>query len=537
MYRGIIQEKDWVGQGSYLRGVVQQYQLDKNYGRGRIWRLVHPGFKPGPQPHMLNEPAAKLVTYLDHPNGWWRDTAQKLLVLGGDKSVAPTLVDMARSSTNQLARLHALWTLEGLDALEPSLVLEKLKDPDPHLRMAAIRASETLYKKGDHSMVAAISALAEDPDPNVVVQVMLTASYLKWPDWGNLVSTTTASNLAYGVKRMGAQMSPPAQPPPSAPRAPGVLPQPAPPRFTVSEKQILDRGQIIYQQLCFACHGMDGKGTPLGGAAPGTTLAPPLSGSKTATGYRDGIIDVVLKGLSGPVDGKTYTAQMIPMESNDDAWVAAIISYIRNNFNNHSTFITSNDVARVRAAITNHTNTWTIAELRDSLPQPLPNRQQWKLTASHNGALLRLAVDGSLATHYDTRVPQTPGMWVQIELPQPTEISGVELDAGTAYNNYPRGYKIELSDDGAKWGAPVATGRATASRNQILFPPETAKFIRITQTGSDRAFTWSIAELQVLKLLTPDDLLVPPEVAAVPNGGAGAPAEMMPVERTPFTVE
>ena len=127
------------------------------------------------------------------------------------------------------------------------------------------------------------------------------------------------------MKEIGSQLAPPAPPPyvpPSNPGKPGVLQQPPPPRFTASELQVMSRGEIIYKQLCFACHGMDGKGTPMGGTAPGTTLAPPLSGSKTATGYRDGIIRVVLKGLSGPVEGKTYGAQMVPMESNDDDWIA-----------------------------------------------------------------------------------------------------------------------------------------------------------------------------------------------------------------------
>ena len=38
MYRGIIQEGSWVRRGSYLRGIVQRYDLDKNIGRGRIYR-------------------------------------------------------------------------------------------------------------------------------------------------------------------------------------------------------------------------------------------------------------------------------------------------------------------------------------------------------------------------------------------------------------------------------------------------------------------------------------------------------------------
>ena len=77
MYRGIIQEGNWVREGSYLRKVVKQYHLDENFGKGRIWRLRHKDFELGKQPRMLEETPAQLVKHLSHPNGWWRDTAQK----------------------------------------------------------------------------------------------------------------------------------------------------------------------------------------------------------------------------------------------------------------------------------------------------------------------------------------------------------------------------------------------------------------------------------------------------------------------------
>ena len=80
---------------------------------------------------MYSETPAQLVEHLEHPNGWWRDTAQKLLVLKQDKSVVPALKTMARTSANQLARIHALWTLEGLGSLDAALVRELMKSPDP----------------------------------------------------------------------------------------------------------------------------------------------------------------------------------------------------------------------------------------------------------------------------------------------------------------------------------------------------------------------------------------------------------------------
>src|SRR5206468_2555921 len=155
MYHGIIQELQWSGPGSYLRAKIEQYQLDKVAAHGRIWRLRYDGRQAVPAtatnigqpaipaitpdftpPRMYSETPAQLVTHLSHPNGWWRDTAQKLLVLRQDKSVAPALESLVRASNNQLARIHALWTLEGLGALSPALVRRTLEDRDPALRIA-----------------------------------------------------------------------------------------------------------------------------------------------------------------------------------------------------------------------------------------------------------------------------------------------------------------------------------------------------------------------------------------------------------------
>ncbi len=488
MYRGIIQEGEWVRPGSYLRPVVEQHQLEKNFGRGRIWRLAYQGMKPGPQPRMLHEKPAQLVKHLAHPNGWWRDTAQKLLVLHGDKSVVPELTKMAHSSKDHLARIHALWTLEGLNALEPALLREKFKDADPQVRIAAIRTSESLYKQGDHSLVVDIEALAKDTDVNVVLQACLTADLLKWPGCERLIVSTVAANPAHGIQKL------------LGPLAHAAAPAPPPiQQYTAEEQKRLTHGGTIYSQLCFACHGPDGNGTPLQGGKPGETMAPPLDGSKIATGLGDGIIDVVLKGLNGPLNGINYTAQMVPMENNDDEWVAAVTSYIRSHFGNHAGLIAPADVARARAAAASRKEPWRVGELLATLPQPLANRQTWEVTASHNASSARLAIDGSIQSRYDTGTPQVPGMWFQIKLPHPAEIVGLELDAASSTQDYPRGYTVELSDDGTHWGQPAATGHGTSPRTEIIFPAARARFIRITQTGSVPGLFWSIHELQVLK--------------------------------------
>ena len=116
-----------------------------------------------------------------------------------------------------------------------------------------------------------------------------------------------------------------------------------------------------------------------------------------------------------------------------------------------------------------------------------------------NGAACSAATDGDAKTRWDTHGSQTPGQWFQIELPAETEVAGVRLDAAKSGNDFPRGYKVELSSDGATWSKPVAEGKGGGVITDIPFAPAKTKFIRITQTGAARGNFWSIHELTVLK--------------------------------------
>ena len=482
MYRGIIQEAAWVNEGSYLRPQVRAHQLDKNFGRGRIWRLTYDGLAPGPQPHMLDQTPAEWVACLGHPNGWWRDTAQKLLVLRGDHSVVPALTEMVRRHPDPLARLGALWTLEGLQVIPPDLIRAALHDPDGHVRSAGIRVSETLYKNGDHSLVPDLAKLTGDPDPSVVIQVLLTANLLQWTNAANLIEATLSANPDSGISVIGGQLHPPGS----------VFGN-----YSGPDRKLLDQGATIYKTLCFACHGQTGEGAPMPGAPKGTTIAPPFKHSAMATNLSDSMVSVLLKGMKGPVAGKAYDAQMLAMENNDDTWVAAVTSYIRNSFFNNGSLVRPADVARVRANLKDHNAPWTEAELAAAVPQALTNRSAWRVSANYNAQAAPRAIDGDLGTRYDTSTDQVPGMWYQIELPQPDIITGLRMEAASSREDYPRSYQVQLSADGKTWGNPVATGTGTQPTTEIWFPPAAAKFIRLTQTGSVRGLFWSIHELSV----------------------------------------
>ncbi len=485
MYRGIIQEGNWVREGSYLRTVVAKYGLDKNFGRGRIYRLSHKDFQPGPQPRMDNESPAALVAHLAHPNGWWRDTAQKLLILHGDKSVASALEKMARDHANPLSRSHAIWTLEGLGALSPELVRGKLADMNPQVRIAAIRAGETLIKAGDTTLESGYRTMLSDKDPNVVIQAYLTGKLLKWKDSKDLAVSLSKTHSSKGVREIANQI---ANPPATKTRVANL---------NKAELKLVKHGEAIYKELCFACHGPDGKGMQMEGAPKGVTMAPPFVGSDTLVGHQDAPIAVVLKGLAGPVNGKIYGAQMVPMESNDDEWIASALSYVRNSFGNRAPAILARDVKRIRKQLNGRNVPFTVEELRASFPVPLANRKDWKLSASHNSRGTRSAIDGNLGSRWDTKTSQVPGMWLQIELPETATISGIRIDSASSSRDYPRGFKVEISDDGRNWSKTISEGKGVQPVTEITFSPVTTKHVRITQTGAVNGLFWSIHEMAI----------------------------------------
>jgi mono/diheme cytochrome c family protein/glucose/arabinose dehydrogenase len=520
MYHGIIQVGNFAGPGTYLRARVQQYDLDKIIHKGRIWRLVYDGVKPDRSdalrrdrimPRMNSETSAQLVTHLSHPNGWWRDTAQQLLVLKQDKTVVPALLLLVKASKNLLARFHAMWTLEGLGALKPALVRQLMEDSEPRMRIQAIRASETLYKAGDRSFGADYARMAGDPNVDVVIQALLTMNRWKAPEAPATTKATMESNPARGVQLVGTTMLNAAATATATARGRAAL--------TPEQQALLDRGGQIYNELCFACHGADAMGTPKPELA--TTMAPALAGSPRVNGHRDYITKVVLHGLMGPVDGKNYTDMMVAMGTFNDEWVAAVGSYVRNNFGNSGGFITPADVARVRAATANRKTLWTLPELVASIPVPLFT-DGWKLTASHN---TEAALGAATLTGWNAGAAQQAGIWFQVELPRAETVTEVQFQspppggrggAGSAAAvttsgapvvappGFPRGYKVEVSSDGSSWTA-AAEGTGNGLTTVSTFQPVQAKFVRISLTAnSEDAPAWSIQNLKIYALQQPD---------------------------------
>ena len=348
-----------------------------------------------------------------------------------------------------------------------------------------------------------------------------------------------AANTARGMQEIGAQLL---KPPASAFARGG---RGGPPPFSAGEIAVMERGQAIYKEVCFACHGDDGRGAVAAGAPAGTTMAPSLASSSRVQGHRDYVIKTLLHGMDGPIDGRSYAGGvMAPMGTNRDEWIADIGSYVRNSFGNVGPFISQADVARVRAATAGRTAFWKVDELVASLPAALEpagvegdgqsqrrrgdrrarisrdgrqarrssracgsrsscrTRRRSPRSSSFAGRRSRRRRSRTRWTRRPWRCWSRSARWNSRAGGAPPADSAVPIappaaPAPGSVGNHARAYKVDVSADGSTW-ITVSEGQGAAGSTTIAFAPVTARFVRITQTGAvENAPPWSMQRLRL----------------------------------------
>ena len=173
MYRGVSQDEPI--QTDYLKNYILQHRLWDGIHKGRIYRIIHTGMKPArAKPQMIEETPVQLVAHLSDEDGWWRDTAQQLLVQRNDKSAVPALKQLAMSASDARTRVQAVWTLAGMGSLDAETVAHALEDSDAYVRNAGLRGAEPFLAKGDAAIQAAV--LKKENDSNLQVRRQLAAS-------------------------------------------------------------------------------------------------------------------------------------------------------------------------------------------------------------------------------------------------------------------------------------------------------------------------------------------------------------------------
>jgi hypothetical protein len=155
----------------YLRDYIVKHNLEHPTGLGRIYRVVHETTKRDTERGPSVTSSSQLVTRLSHPNGWWRDSAQQWLVERADKPVAPELVELASGAKDWRTRVHALWTLDGLDAIDQATAAKALEDPSRDVRVTAIRISERWLGEANNRVQAAVLRHLDDEDWSVREQL------------------------------------------------------------------------------------------------------------------------------------------------------------------------------------------------------------------------------------------------------------------------------------------------------------------------------------------------------------------------------
>jgi len=149
-------------------------------------------------------------------------------------------------------------------------------------------------------------------------------------------------------------------------------------------------------------------------------------------------------------------------------------------------------------------------------PAPIPESEipaaGWKVDAALNPELADLAADGRRDTAWTTGRPKSRGEQLTIAFSRPVRVSRVSLEAGVPPQNAAANLVAHWSPDGREWhlalpgyhsGAFVRSLVENPKRavQDIFFPGEKIRFIKIEQTGLDHLWPWAVAEIRVFETL------------------------------------
>ncbi|WP_345156495.1 DUF7133 domain-containing protein [Pontibacter saemangeumensis] len=383
MYRGIIQHKTYLT--PYLKKQIGSRKLTQPLGYGRIYKIVPENKKP--EMVILPEDPGQLVKLLGHENGWVRDNAQQMLIDRNFTQAIPALRQAAKATDKPLLAMHALWTLEGLGALQTEEVLALLQQPVWPVRMQALTALPSVLNQSNYRQyVPVLEQLVASNDTLAAPYVAFMANYIhpydkaasssllqkvvKQYPANKYVADAVISNLYDREEAFQKAMT--AIAPDTSltfnKRLQRVITQTSSAKANRSPEALLKafpKGAAMFASACQTCHGADGNGVK--------SLAPPLNQSEWVTGDKNKLISIVLFGLTGPVsvNGHLYKAPEINGDmpgigydkdlSNEN--VAQLLSYIRKSWRNNAETVTAEEVKRVRDYLKDRQKAFTVEEL------------------------------------------------------------------------------------------------------------------------------------------------------------------------------
>jgi mono/diheme cytochrome c family protein len=387
MYRGIIQHRTYLS--AYLKQEIGKRDLTRPLNCGRLYK-VYPTNKKLAKVTFPDNPV-KLVALLGNPNGFVRDKAQQILVDSKATQSIPALQKAIKSTGNPWLVIHALWTLEGLNAIKTNEVLTLLQSADWTIRMQALTVLPSVIQKDNYQQFARVlDQLIANNDTLAAPYIGFITNYIhpfdqkaanalllslvkKYPD--NLfVADAVISNLqgreAEFQKEIAAII--PNENMEINRRLQRVLTAIESAKHNSDPKVLakqFPRGAAIFSTICKTCHGEDGRGVP--------SLAPPLNKSEVVNGNKEIMISIVLKGLTGPIkiNGHVYKAPEISGEmpgfddnkDYTDADIAQILNFVRRSWQNTGDKVNTNDVTNIRKKLAGRQKSFTMEELDPSV--------------------------------------------------------------------------------------------------------------------------------------------------------------------------
>lgn len=366
MHRGIIQHKAYISQ--YLAEQLANKKLDTLQNAGRILKVVNKTTRLHAIPDLTKATNKDLLALMNHPNGWLRDRVQQILIQKKDKTIIKDLVALTETNNEYSTAIHALYVLDGLNALTFANLSDVLtKSQQPALIAHALGLSEHFATVPNIAKIKAISTqlLAQNNETIDLYLAFALNTWLKTGDQGILpmlaqiekkyakepvfqeaiVSSLDGKEVQYlNTQKPLALLKNNLSIAINNHEKKELNP------IFVKSTNVVDnrtKGLQLFRSICAACHGADGKGIQ--------DLAPPLKDSEYIHGSMKRLASILLHGLSGPitVNGKQYQLnnEMPGLANNKDLTdedIADIIRYTQNAFAKDGKNISASDVKKLR---------------------------------------------------------------------------------------------------------------------------------------------------------------------------------------------
>jgi mono/diheme cytochrome c family protein len=398
MYKGMIEHVIFLV--PWITDQVKARDLLTGNDMGRLWRIVSTE-KPisYESPSLSGVTPDELVNVLAHPNGWRRDTAQRLLIDQGRTESVPALKTLIRNGESPVGCLHALWTLEGLGSLDWSSLTQAVRYQNPSVRTNALRLMDKIKGENVADEIALLIEERGESNPIVIQQALITLSaaaseptdyrlllklLAKQPD--ALGRTAALTGLAgREAACLEVAMQPIASVPDEVREAfirdlttlieigeTDTVPLVSAVNYESLTEDEIKRAKLgaeEYAVLCASCHQTHGLGTP--------GVAPRLAGSEWVTGSPQRLSQIVLRGLIGPIEvnGEEWNLHMPGIGNSgvvNDEDLAAILTYIRRTWGNTAHPIAPEFIASERQASADRKFPWTASELAGKDAATLP---------------------------------------------------------------------------------------------------------------------------------------------------------------------